>query len=75
MPGAGGLVRGVAGRRKPGKEWPLLRHVWPTFAWAATAWRVAKAAMSWARWAGVEARSRKPAAARAGRAREGGGRC
>src|ERR1019366_8278189 len=55
---------------KRGDGWPLLRHVWPTFARAATGWRVGQRLRDNGQGAGVEARSKK---ARRGRSRAGQG--
>ena len=56
---------------KRAKDWPPLRHVWPTFAPAPTAWSVGQRSRDMAGKAGIAPEAKKPAAAGAGRARKG----
>ena len=67
VPRAGRLVGGVAAAAKAS---PLLRHVWPTFARVATAWRASQDCrdVGPGRTAGLGARSREARHGSAGRA-------
>src|ERR1035441_9456140 len=56
---SGGLVGGIAAAASEPRDWPPLRHVWPTFAPAALAWRVPRSLLQ--RWLGVSANCRERA--------------
>ena len=70
MPGAIGLAGGTTAVAAKVTGWPLLRHVWPTFARDAPPRRVGQG--GWIRGIGdMDATAEKPATAEAGRARRG----